>query len=45
MRMMAKCRWKAEGWRFCCHGHDPNLYRKGGQRSKEKREWKRDQQN
>jgi hypothetical protein len=42
-RMMAKSRWKREGWRFCCKGHDPNWYIKSSQRQKEKRQWRSDQ--
>jgi hypothetical protein len=41
-RMMAKARWKREGWRFCCKGHDPNWYIKGSQRQKENRQWRKE---
>jgi hypothetical protein len=41
-RMMAKARWKREGWRFCCKGHDPNWYIKGAQRQREKSQWRKE---
>ncbi|MFE5542803.1 hypothetical protein ACFQ71_03185 [Streptomyces sp. NPDC056534] len=40
-RMLAKARWTQKPGRYCCPGHDPNLYDKGIQRAKEEREWRK----
>lgn len=38
-RMMAAARWTRAPKAYCCPGHDPNLYVKGGQRAAERRAW------